>query len=163
MEPKVFLSYANTDLELADRLFSQLRGMQISLFFDRVTLRHGEHILSVMRSQIAAADFLVLLLSPAALESQWVQRDLEYAVSTELLCAAYEAFKAGFPSSSLTIEQALLVLTALARGDEVALRQCPQCSAPMLLDRLSTRHQRCPRCSSKLAPTDELRRSCTTA
>ena len=81
----------------------------------------------------------------------------------EELCAAYEAFKAHFPSSSLTIEQALLVLTALARGDEVALKQCPQCSAPMLLDRLSTRHQRCPRCSSKLAPTAELRRSCTTA
>lgn len=81
----------------------------------------------------------------------------------EQLCAAYEAFKAQFPSSSLTIEQALLVLTALARGDELALRQCPQCSAPMLLDRLSTRHQKCHRCSSKLAPAAEFRRSCTTA
>ena len=81
----------------------------------------------------------------------------------EKLCAAYEAYQAQFPSTSLTIEQAVLVLTALASGDELALRLCPQCSAPMLLDRLSTRHQRCPRCASKLAPTAELRRSCTTA
>ena len=81
----------------------------------------------------------------------------------EDLCTAYEAFRAQFPSSSLTIEQALLVLTALARGDELALTQCPQCSAPMLFDRLSTRNQRCHRCSSKLAATPETRRSCTTA
>ena len=70
----------------------------------------------------------------------------------EKLCTAYEAFKMQFPSSSLTIEQALLVLTALARADELALTQCPQCSAPMLLDRLSTRHHRCHRCSSRVSP-----------
>lgn len=81
----------------------------------------------------------------------------------EALCTAYESFKAQFPSSSLTIEQALLVLTALARGDELALTQCPQCSAPMLLDRLSTRHRRCHRCSSKVAPTPQTPRPCTTA
>ncbi len=84
MKPKVFLSYANSDREFAERLTSQLQGLGSSLLVDRINLRHGEHILSALRSQIAAADFLVLLLSPAALESEWVQRELEYAVSKEL-------------------------------------------------------------------------------
>jgi restriction endonuclease Mrr len=65
-------------------LIAQLRDAEIAVHVDRVNLQHGEHILSAMRSQIAAADFLVLLLSPQALESPWVQRELEYAVSTEL-------------------------------------------------------------------------------
>jgi len=81
----------------------------------------------------------------------------------EELCTAYEGYKARSPSSSLTIEQALLVLTALARGDELALTHCPRCSAPILLDRLSTRHPRCHHCSSKLAPTQEMWPSYTTA
>ncbi len=84
MKPKVFLSYANSDKEFADRLSSQLRKVESSLFLDLVNLPHGKQILSGMRSQISSADILVLLLSPNALESEWVQRELEYAVSKEL-------------------------------------------------------------------------------
>jgi len=84
VKPKVFLSYANSDKEFADRLSSQLRKVESSLFLDLVNLPHGKQILSGMRSQISSADILVLLLSPNALESEWVQRELEYAVSKEL-------------------------------------------------------------------------------
>lgn len=84
MNPKVFLSYSNNDRDFADRLFSKVQELDASLFLDSLNLSPGEHILSAMRSRIAAADVLVLLLSPHALESQWVQRELEYAVSKEL-------------------------------------------------------------------------------
>ena len=83
-EPKVFLSYSSSDQESADLLFQQIRQSAASVFLDRVNMRQGEHILSAMRAQVAAADFLILLLSPEALESPWVKHDLEYAISTEL-------------------------------------------------------------------------------
>jgi restriction endonuclease Mrr len=83
-EPRVFVSYAASDRAFADRLIDQLRDSEVAVHVDRVNLKHGDQMLSAMRSQIEAADFLVLLLSPQALESPWVPRELEYAVSTEL-------------------------------------------------------------------------------
>lgn len=82
--PKAFISYAGDDRDSADRLIASLRAADVGVDVDRVNVGHGEHILSAMRAQLSATDFLVLLLSPRALESQWVQRELEYAVSTEL-------------------------------------------------------------------------------
>jgi hypothetical protein len=53
----------------------------------------------------------------------------------ELLCGAYESFKQRFPSSSLTIEQAVLLLTELVRGDEIGLDLCDKCGNITIVDR----------------------------
>jgi restriction endonuclease Mrr len=82
--PKVFISYTSSDTWAANRLFDHLLQSGAAPFLDRVSLSPGEHILSALRAQIAAADVVVLLLSPEALTSAWFQSELEYTVSTEL-------------------------------------------------------------------------------
>ncbi len=83
-QARVFLSYSVSDRLYAELIFEELQSSSTPVFIDRVNLGQGEQLLSAMRSQIAASDFLVLLLSPDALESAVVRRELEYALSTDL-------------------------------------------------------------------------------
>lgn len=43
----------------------------------------GEEIAGALRGHLAASDYILLLLSPEALSSQWVQYELEYAVEKD--------------------------------------------------------------------------------
>src|SRR6266478_2820916 len=51
----------------------------------------------------------------------------------ERLCRAYEEFKAYLPPTQLTLEHAILLLTELTRGVEIALEHCARCQILILL------------------------------
>jgi len=65
-----------------------------------------------------------------------------------LLCAAFERFKAWGPGqASMTLEQAIMLLMAFAKGEVVQLVICENCGARNLIDRLgSSRTQQCEWC-----------------
>jgi hypothetical protein len=61
----------------------------------------------------------------------------------ELLCQAYESYRALIGQPLISFEHAVFLLIALARGDELRLGACRDCSAVLVTDRWSLRAPRC--------------------
>jgi hypothetical protein len=68
----------------------------------------------------------------------------------EQLCLAYEEFKAYWPSAQSTLEHAILLLTELTRGVEIALARCMTCDVLIVIDRLAIAPPRCAYCTYDL-------------
>jgi hypothetical protein len=66
------------------------------------------------------------------------------------LLRAYRQFTSLVPTSSLSIEYAILLLVELARGSEIALSTCMRCTAMVLVDRLAVGPPRCAHCQHEL-------------
>jgi hypothetical protein len=58
----------------------------------------------------------------------------------EHLCDAFETYAAVIPNPAITFEHAILLLTALRRGDQLVIRECASCDTLIAVDRI-----RCPR------------------
>jgi hypothetical protein len=71
---------------------------------------------------------------------------LESVGRGERLIRAYEEFKACWPEAHSTLEHAILLLTELVRGVEIALSQCLDCEALIVTDRLAITAPRCAFC-----------------
>ena len=83
--------------------------------------------------------------------AQPVQKSSESARSLqqgEGVCKAYELWHAYVPESDISIDHAFLLVTALARGDEVRLGHCVGCQALILIDCLKPPGQDCSFCDS---------------
>jgi hypothetical protein len=65
----------------------------------------------------------------------------------ELLCHAYTVYCSLLPETMISFEHAVLLLTALVRGDELVLSACRECSAVLIIDRWSLRAPRCVLCA----------------
>jgi hypothetical protein len=82
-------------------------------------------------------------------------RELPSLSAGEGLCYAFELYQLLVPKPQLTLEQLILLITSLARGEEVALVHCQGCDGAMLLSLLRKQRRVCVPCAL-LAP-DALR------
>ena len=64
----------------------------------------------------------------------------------ERLCHAFETYRAMVPYARLTLEQVILVVFALAEGNEWRLERCAGCRAVMFVDLLSIARRVCTGC-----------------
>lgn len=78
----IFLSYARPEREIAERIRRALQAHDYGVWFDEaVTV--GQDWAAALHSAINAAvtrGFVLVLLSPASLASQWCKRETEYAL-----------------------------------------------------------------------------------
>jgi hypothetical protein len=65
----------------------------------------------------------------------------------ELLCQAYEIYRARFSAPLLSFEHAVFLLGALWRGDELVIGACRDCGAVLVTDRWMMRAPRCIVCA----------------
>ena len=84
-QPKVFLSYASEDRDTAIRIAEGLGKLGVQTWFDAVPL--GQSFSKRITEAISASDYLVLLLSPHALASDWVKYELDAALMAKELTA----------------------------------------------------------------------------
>lgn len=82
-KPRAFISFTHQDSEVADRIAFQLNQANISIFQDKISLPAGSSISTTIRSELSASDYLILLLSPEALKSNWFIQELEYAIEKD--------------------------------------------------------------------------------
>jgi TIR domain len=75
----VFLSYARSDADMADRIAADLKAEGINVWLDRDRLRPGESWAEQIESAISKADFLLVLISRASLDSKWVRTEYQAA------------------------------------------------------------------------------------
>lgn len=64
----------------------------------------------------------------------------------ERLCDAMRIFRAMVPNSRLTMDQTVLLVTALAQGEDHQIAHCPKCSAIVLVDPLAVHRGLCMTC-----------------
>lgn len=83
---RVFLSYERSDRAIARRLYDSLLDRDYAVWTDETNLVSGENWVDAIQRGVRNAmtnGLFVLLLSPAALASPFVQQELEYALELE--------------------------------------------------------------------------------
>lgn len=73
--PTVFLSHSSKDKTIARQLASDLTEYGHRVFFDEWDIKVGDCIVTAIEQGIVHAEFVVILLSPNSVESQWVERE----------------------------------------------------------------------------------------
>ena len=74
--PNVFISYARSDRDEAERLVRALRTSSVAGWLDKADIAAGDSIASEVRDALKRSSAVVVLLSPLALQSEWVQFEI---------------------------------------------------------------------------------------
>jgi hypothetical protein len=73
---EVFISYARSDTDEAKRLVRALQAANVSGWMDQADIAFGDSIAGKVRDALKRSSVFVVLLSPDALHSQWVQFEI---------------------------------------------------------------------------------------
>src|SRR3954453_14140190 len=79
--PSAFISYAHEDQEFMLALVEQLQGQTLEIRYDQVVLNIGDSLIQRLSQEIAAGDFLLAIVSPDSVASNWCQRELALAAT----------------------------------------------------------------------------------
>jgi TIR domain-containing protein len=80
----IFLSHNHRDKEFARRLANWLRNYGARIWIDEAEMKVGDSLIQKIQAGIAGAKFLGVVLSPSAVKSEWVTRELEIALNEEI-------------------------------------------------------------------------------
>jgi hypothetical protein len=135
---KLYRSY----LSQARRVLPRHRGKsphQVSYFTRSQQLQQESTALASMLTLLG-----VLPLQPTA--------TLPGLARGELLCAAFEAYRALVPAAQISFEHAVFLTAALARGDQLRLEGCAGCGSLLVTERFTARGRRCHLCTERSHP-----------
>src|SRR5947207_4484587 len=76
----VFISHASADRSFVDQLAEWLRGHGIDVWYSRTHLRGAQQWHDEIGNALARCTWFLLVLSPNAVRSRWVKRELIYAL-----------------------------------------------------------------------------------
>lgn len=81
---RVFISYVSSDESFAERLAVDLGAFTSRIFFAKWSIKVGESIVQKINEGLSTHDNLVLILSSAAVQSEWVKRELNSTLMRQL-------------------------------------------------------------------------------
>ena len=81
---QVFISYASADRTIATRIAESLSTAGLRVWFSEWELQPGDSIASRIEEGLAASDVLLVLLSPNAVQSNWVQHEWHADLDSQL-------------------------------------------------------------------------------
>jgi WD40 repeat protein len=79
IDPFVFISYSRKDSEYVEGLVTYLAEHGISAWIDRERITNGDRWTAVIERQVEACTAMVVVMSPAAKDSNWVEREVTLA------------------------------------------------------------------------------------
>lgn len=77
--PSAFISYSHEDQEFVLALVGQLKEHGLDIRYDQVILHVGDSLIRAISREIAEGDFLIAIVSPSSIESEWCQKELALA------------------------------------------------------------------------------------
>lgn len=77
----VFISYSRSDSTFASRLESELSMRDISTSRDVAFLQPGQELAAALRQEVMGTDCFLVLISPEAAESEWVGKEVQWALA----------------------------------------------------------------------------------
>jgi len=80
----LFISYSTKDQEFADRLHADLQAKGVRCWFAPHDMRSGKKLHEQIDEAIRVHDKLLLILSPASMESEWVMTEISKARKREV-------------------------------------------------------------------------------
>ncbi|MGZ8845185.1 MAG: toll/interleukin-1 receptor domain-containing protein [Pyrinomonadaceae bacterium] len=80
MPNEVFLSHAHEDRQFADAWAEVVRGHGIPVWYSKTNILGAQQWHDEIGAALQRCDWFALVLSPHAVESQWVKRELLYAL-----------------------------------------------------------------------------------
>ncbi|HEY2158215.1 MAG TPA: toll/interleukin-1 receptor domain-containing protein, partial [Isosphaeraceae bacterium] len=79
----LFLSHATPDRAFADRLVAVLRGHGVPVWYSQTNLLGAQQWHDEIGRALDRCDWFAVVMSPAALKSKWVERELHYALNED--------------------------------------------------------------------------------
>jgi len=83
-ERTVFISYNTDDAPFATALANHLRTRRIRPWIDQEEIRVGDSLIGRIGKALHDNDFIVAVLSPSSVRSEWVRRELNEALTREI-------------------------------------------------------------------------------
>src|SRR4051812_23154787 len=80
----IFISYSHADSEFVDRLATQLVQQAVNVWVDRWEINVGDSLIDKVEEAIAGASALLVVLSRASVESNWVKKEVNAGLVREL-------------------------------------------------------------------------------
>jgi hypothetical protein len=80
--PRVFISHAAGDQEMAQKLAETLRAHSLDVWMYAEEIAPGENFAARIAEALERANAMVVLLTPRSVESAWVKHEIEYALSS---------------------------------------------------------------------------------
>ena len=80
---KVFVSHSHADAELAARISEALQEMGLDVWDSDLNLLPGDNWAAEVARALEESDAMVVLLTPDAINSPWVRREMEYALGAK--------------------------------------------------------------------------------
>jgi hypothetical protein len=78
---KVFISYSRKDIDFARKLASDLEKAGYDVWWDITDLRGGDDWVRTIPAAIAASKYMIVVLTPDSIESEWVRKEYTQALS----------------------------------------------------------------------------------
>jgi serine/threonine protein kinase len=83
-KPKAFISHASADKQIARRLALELARIGVDVWLDEWEIKVGESISRKIDDALDECRYLILLLSPTAVKSKWVEKEWRAAFWREM-------------------------------------------------------------------------------
>ena len=80
----VFISYSSKDRTFVDELCSQLRKLNITFWLDRFEIKPGDYLRQKINAGLRDAEYLLAVLSPNSIKSEWASCEIDAAMMHEL-------------------------------------------------------------------------------
>lgn len=77
-QPKIFVSHSHVDDAFAERLVQDLRAEGVDVWLDKIDVGAGD-FMERINDALSKCEWFVLVLTHAALESQWVRQEVHAA------------------------------------------------------------------------------------
>lgn len=84
MDKRVFISYNHVDRNFVKKLADNLQDFGLSVWWDEWEIKVGDSIFQKVNDGITTSANLIVVLSPASINSSWVQREVGSAVMKQL-------------------------------------------------------------------------------
>ncbi len=82
--PTVFLSHSSKDKFFARKIAETLTSNGVTVWIDEAEIRVGDSLLDKISTAIDAVDYVAVLLSRNSVRSEWVQKELQIAMTKEI-------------------------------------------------------------------------------
>ena len=82
--PRVFISCSHEDRRVAEQIADALSKSGTNVWFDKYEVEVGASLAAAIDAALEASDYLVVLLSPHSIRSQWVSQEFASAYGREI-------------------------------------------------------------------------------
>lgn len=94
---KVFISYSHQDKSFVKKLSAELEGQGVKVWWDYDSLQGGQDWQKEIELGIKQCDFFLVVLTPEAVESEWVGNEITYAGQAQKMIIPLHLKKCDIP------------------------------------------------------------------